>query len=75
MNTTMVLDAYEANYSITITEIGTKRTIGVLYFNVPEGEPISSIFNILSYYEEYCKPNFRIDISEVRNGRRVFKNF
>ena len=75
METSIVSDPYEANYAITITEIGIKRIVAILYFNVPEGNPVSSIFNVLSFYEEYCQPNFRLDINQVRNGRRISKNF
>ena len=75
-DTMLVLDSYEANYAVTISDVNTKRVIGVLYFNVPYGNSTASIFNVLANYDEYCQPNFRIDISKVRNGRRVFsKNF
>ena len=30
--TMLVLDSYEANYAVTISDVNTKRVIGVLYY-------------------------------------------
>lgn len=74
-NTTthIVADPQEATHSITITNVSTKKTVAILYFFVPAGVGCGSIFKVLGDYNEYCSPDLRIDVANVKNGRRFIE--
>lgn len=71
--THIVADPQDATHSITITNVSTKETVAVLYFFVPSNTGCGSIFKVLGNYDEYCSPDFRIDVAHVKNGRRFIE--